>query len=278
MLIHLSGVRPTFSQKEWHCMNYLAALNAYPYFDVSHCLSVDFENPAAEALEKNRRSFDICRHFKGISMSEKILSLMDFVHNELHFVGDHASPSAMNTEEIMKVRKTGALFCSCFATVLTEMLLSLGVKAVRISCIPFLFDGDCHVGVMAFLSDINKWGYFDPTFNTYFYGQKDIVLDVFEVRKLYKNRQPVAFRHITIDKQWTLIMNGEEYASYDDWYREYMLKNLFRFIVPQKSEYGYCDRDETCYFVINPQNYKSKNEYDKIAKPDNIRYMGNVFN
>ena len=57
-----------------------------------------------------------------------------------------------------------------------------------------------------------------------------------------------------------------------------MLKNLFRFIVPQKSEYGYCDRDETCYFVINPQNYKSKNEYDKIAKPDNIRYMGNVFN
>ncbi len=258
-------------------MDYSAALNAYPDFDVSHCFLVDFQDSAAEELEKIRTGFDICRYFKGASVSERILSLMDFVHSELYFVGDHAAPGAMNTDEIMKVRKTGALFCICFATVLTEMLLALGIKAVRISCMPFLFDGDCHVGVMAFLPDVNKWGYFDPTFNTYFYGQNGVVLDVFEVRKLYESRRTVNFRHITIDKQWVLTMNGEEYASYDDWYREYMQKNLFRFFVPQKSEYGCCGRDATCYFAINPQNYRFKNEYDKIAKPDNIKYTGNFF-
>lgn len=255
-------------------MDYLSALNAYPDFDVSHSQYIDFQNTSDEQLKQIRQTYCIDRHFKGASIWEKILSLMNFVHNELHFVGNYASPSAMNTEEIMKLKKTGTLFCTCFATVLTEMLLSLGVKAVRISCVPLLFGGDCHVGVMAFMPDIGKWGFFDPTFNTCFFNKDGCPLDVFEVRKLYKSRRPVAFRHITIDKQWTLTMNGEEYASYDDWYRAYMMKNLFRFFVPQKSEYGYFGRDETCYFVINPEGYAAKNEYDKIANPENIKYAG----
>lgn len=258
-------------------MSYLDALRKYPYFTNTDEYSICYQNKENLDLIRIRQDYNLDIHFCGNNYLTKVVSLMNFVHDELFFVGENAKPEVMNTMEIMKIKKTGSVFCSCYSTVFSEMLLSLGVKAVRITCLPFSFDYDCHVGVMVYLQDINKWAYFDPTFNTYFFDQYSIPLDIFEIRNLYLTQKPVVFRHITIDKKWKLFMNGTEYPIYDEWYKAYMEKNIFRFLLPQESKYNYINKNSN-YYILNPIEYTAKNEYDNITDESKIKYVvGNIF-
>ena len=203
--------------------------------------------------------FPIRERFEGHNDFDRIRSLMSYVHGIAPKNGDMASPDIKNTEEIMKAAKRGALWCWDYAVVFTEALLSMGVKAALVSCLPRVFDCDCHVGVMAYMRDRAKWAYFDPTFNTYFYGAAP--MDIFEVRSAYARGETPSFRHITIDTAWKLTLNGIEYADYDSWYADYMLKNTFRFSLPLNSAYGRLTPD--CKSVsIMPKGYDTINEYD----------------
>ncbi|MDF2685191.1 MAG: Transglutaminase Domain-Containing Protein, partial [Clostridia bacterium] len=204
---------------------------------------------------------------------ERVLSLMNYVHNELFFVGNNIIPTEYNTYGIMKVRKTGALFCSYQATVLCEMLLSVGIKAIKISCLPKDFDYDRHVAVMIYINYYNKWVFFDPTFNTYFIDKNNIPLDIFEIRSSYKNYNLPEFKQIEINKQWTLVMNDYEYNTYDEWYSVYMVKNCFRFMCPKISVFNSSLNANVKYVFINPLNYNVKNEYDIITDDANKIYI-----
>ena len=247
---------------------YVKCLNSFPNF-LSENIVVDFQDKNDAQLEYIKNVFCLEKHLSNKSSLDNVCSLMTFVHHELFSLGDNIRPLKMNTFSIMEIKQKGSVFCSCYATVLSEMLLSVGILAVRISCFPMEFDCDCHVGVMVYLEDLNKWAFFDPTFNTYFYDN-DKPIDIFEIRELYKNDKPVTFKHIEINKQWQLFMNGEEYSTYDDWYNAYMQKNCFRFLVPQKSQYGYLSNDPKYYFM-NPVGYHTKNEYDELT--DKIEYI-----
>jgi hypothetical protein len=243
---------------------YTSILNEYPAFNSIGNIDFEFQNVQDEILIKLKNDFSIGDVAIGKSDFEKTLSLMAYVHNELFYPGDNISPKENNTYEIMKVRKTGALFCSFHATVLSEMLLSVGIKAINIFCIPKDFDYDRHVAILAYMEDVKKWVFFDPTFNTYFFDKNKNPLGIFEIREQYRNLKDITFKHIEIDKQWTLVMNGLMCDTYDDWYKIYMAKNCFRFMFPKKSEFNY-SKDSAEYIFINPIDYNINNEYDAIT-------------
>ncbi len=220
---------------------------------------ISYQSKHSPELIHISEQFHVASHYKGDTDFQKTLSLMNYVHGIARKSGNNTSPAIKNTDEIMKAAKLGTLWCSDYATVLSEMLLSMGVKAVTVSCLPRTFDYDRHVGVMAYLNDVGKWGFFDPTFNTYFYGEAP--LDIFEIRSAYARGDAPAFRHISIKKEWKLVLHGVEYEDYDSWYSDYMLKNTFRFAFPTNSAYGCRSSNVKSVFVL-PKGYDAKNEYD----------------
>ncbi|MHB1483358.1 MAG: GNAT family N-acetyltransferase [Saccharofermentanales bacterium] len=257
---------------------YLMQLKKYSDFstDIGN-VEIAFQSYTNPELKNIRDKYKLSEYYQGETDLQKMLLLMNYIHNELFFIGSNVKPKAMNTNDIMDVKKTGSVFCSCYSTVFSEMLLSMGVKAIKISCLPKTFDCDCHVAVMAFVIDIGKWVFLDPTFDTYFHEEEGVPLDIFEIRKIYKNDIILpTFRHITIDKQWKLFMNGIEYETYDQWYLAYMSKNIFRFMIPQESSYNYTGNEKSKYIFINPIGYTEKNEYDDITASKNITYTDSM--
>ena len=232
----------------------------FPFGETQDCdLTISYQSPHAPELIRLSELFPVVKHFCGDTDLDRILSLMSYVHRIARKNGHNASPAIKNTVEIMKAAESGTLWCWDYATVLTEMLLCMGIKAVSVSFLPNAFDYDCHAGVMAYLADRKKWAYFDPTFNTYF--SDDAPMDIFEIRSVYARGEAPSFRHIDIRKDWVLVLNGIQYENYDSWYSDYMLKNTFRFRLPLNSAYG-CSTSNCQYVFISPKGYETKNDYD----------------
>ncbi len=232
----------------------------YPYTNIRNdVLRIAYQPSHAPELIRIAEQYHVMDYYNGESDLQKMLSLMDYVHGIARKSGNNTSPVIKNTDEIMKAAKLGQLWCSDYATVLTEMLLSMGVKAITVSCLPCMFDYDRHVGVMAYLCDLKKWVFLDPTFNTYFYGEEP--MDIFEIRSSYSQGKTPVFRHIAIKKEWDLVLHGAEYDDYDSWYSDYMLKDIFRFAFPKNSAYGCRTSNPETVFLL-PNGYNVRNEYD----------------
>ena len=232
----------------------------YPFAETQNCnLHISYQSPHAPDLIRLSELFHVKKHFCGNTDLDRILSLMSYVHGIARKNGHNTSPAVKNTVEIMKVAESGTLWCWDYATVLTEMLLCMGIKAVSVSCLPKVFDSDSHAGVMAYLANRDKWAYFDPTFNTYFCD--DAPMDIFEIRSAYARGEVPSFRHIDIRKDWALMLSGIEYGDYDSWYSDYMLKNMFRFCFPLNSAYG-CSSSNCQKVFISPKGYDIINGYD----------------
>lgn len=220
----------------------------------------DAQSPEMQALEKE---YQVNKIALGDNTLQRVLSLMDWVHHALFFVGNNLTPKENNTRSIMGLGKTGALFCFYQVIVLAELLRSIGIKARVVSCLPETFHGDSHMAVLAFDQDTSKWFFADPTFNTYFYSAENKALDVFEIREIYRRGDIPPFRHIRIDKQWTLICNGVVCETYDEWYALYMAKNCFRFMSPADNYYGCLSAKNVSYIAINPDGCTARNGYDE---------------
>jgi len=161
---------------------------------------------------------------------------------------------------------------------MAELLLALNRKATVVSCLPKTFDCDSHAAVLTYLEDAGKWAFFAPTFNTYFAGRSGEPLDILEIRAAYASEITPQFEPIPIQKEWVLVLNGIVYETYEEWYRVYMAKNTFRFILPAENFYGAYDRanDSKMRYCISPENYSDRNEYD-AAYPNIIYPDGDLF-
>ncbi len=168
------------------------------------------------------------------------------------------------------------LECHHKAIVLTEALLSIGIQARRLTYLPYAFDGDCHVVSIAFLPELRKWVVLDPKFNTFLHDEYGSPLSPLEMRDRFRENRTPGFQHIDIDKSWMLTMNWVEYATYDEWYTAYMVKNCFRFGSPLASEYGRAGREEA-YVFLEPVGYAERNGYDAVHaaayRTDNAEYF-----
>jgi hypothetical protein len=169
---------------------------------------------------------------------------------------------------ILENKQKGQMFCFYYAILMNEILLSLGIKSRIIECFPKIFDHDCHMAVIVFIPELNEWAFFDPTFNTYFIDDEGKPLAIDKIRNIYKNmmetKKVPRFIPIGIEKKWELVLAGNRYETYDEWYAIYMLKNIFRFLSPLKSTFGYNIKRDEINLMLNPVGYHIINEYDSF--------------
>ncbi len=248
---------------------YLAPLMRHPCFAAQGSRLPRFQY--ANALDADLHAFGLRYDLRRIAGTgdtfERVASMMDWVHHVLTRYGEQQTISPLTPEQIIETcTATGcALYCVHKAIVLTEALLALGIPARRLTCLPYTFDGDCHVVTLVWLPESHCWALFDPTFNTWFTGTNGAPLSPVDIRRHYRSGEPPAFRSITLPNTAGLFLNGVECATYDEWYTAYMAKNCFRFHCPLFSMYGQAFREEDCVF-LDPVGFADRNPYDSVAR------------
>lgn len=191
----------------------------------------------------------------------QIVNLMRWVHATLWHDGNSTNPTPRNALHIIQVCKdeNRGVNCRMLATVLNEAYLSMGFKSRHVTCLPFdKQDGDCHVITIVWSNQLGKWLYMDPTFEGTFRNKAGDYLSIAEVRDAMVRGDSLV---MSDNMNW----NGQPYSK-SEYYR-YMAKNLFRFLCPQRSEFGYESKDTVAWIHLDPVGYDSR----EPVKPDTVK-------
>ncbi|HVM61979.1 MAG TPA: S41 family peptidase [Verrucomicrobiae bacterium] len=165
--------------------------------------------------------------------ASRVLNLLHWVHTQVRHDGNSTNPEPRNALHLLEVcQKEGrGVNCRMMATILNEACLALGYKARHITCLPLdKGDTDCHVITAVWLEGLQKWVYFDPTFEAYFTDPQGILLSFPEVRTRMIKGEPLV---LSKGANW----NGQEKDP--DEYLDYMAKNFVKLRCPQQSSFGY---------------------------------------
>lgn len=144
--------------------------------------------------------------------------------------------------------------CLCHATVLTEVLLALGFRARKISCLPIdIVPFDNHVVVTVFVPSLSKWVMLDPSMSCYIVDDKESVLSIREIREHLITKKPIEIRHysrfkdVSIPSESALKFDEEEY-------KVYLYKNFFRFLSRRNQNSNPTSANDIFYMLI-PDGY-----------------------
>ena len=182
----------------------------------------------------------------------RMINLMKWVHGQIRHDGSSPNPDPRDALHILEVCADSGrgVNCRMLATVLNEVYLATGFKSRHLTCMPEdKNDNDCHVINMVWSDSLNKWIYMDPSFQGYFTDPAGVMLSPLEVREAFINGDSLVVNS-------DLDFNGRPYPQAD--YKRYMVKNLFRFVAPLVSEFGYESKPQTDTWVyLNPLGYDS---------------------
>jgi hypothetical protein len=169
--------------------------------------------------------------------------------NKRHPHDNVQQPEICNAIEVLQLSVDNAFSANCYvlATVLNELFLSLGYCSRRVHCRSYdAYDLDSHVVTVVYSDALEKWVYFDPSWNCYVTDDKGIILGLEEFRERLSANLPVWVNGDPIDSEWSVFYKG------------YMAKNMFWFICPTESEYNYehtREEKEKYYCVLLPKYF-----------------------
>jgi hypothetical protein len=170
--------------------------------------------------------------------ASKAINLLHWVHNTVHHDGQHESGvQFINANEIISVATTKKVGVSCgeLATTLNECYLAMGFKSRKVYCFPkdsLGNDFDSHVINVVYLPSKSKWVWVDPTNDAYVMDENKNMLSIQEVRERLITGKPLL---VNADANW----NHQSTITKTFYLDGYMVKNLYRFYSPLKSEYDY---------------------------------------
>jgi len=254
------------------CDIYTGLLKAFPLPAEKHDyinFSFVHEHPKFDMLKSNYPIVDIAGNGDDFS---KATNLLHWVSDNIYHKGDYSGSISANALDYLDYSfgkdSSYGINCVGLSTVLSECLLSIGIKARKVFIMPCSpYDGDNHVVAQAYIKEMGKWVMFDPTLNAYISNEKGEYLSLLELRNHLADQTPVFFNKEAKynDNEWT-----EESAKANI---EYLAKNLFYF---QMSEISTCSEssDPTgslqnrlislCPHGFNPKQIRISNvEYRK---------------
>ena len=206
--------------------------------------------PATESeLQELRRKYHLDEVAGQGDDVSRIINLMRWVHKTIRHDGSSRNPQPANALHIFEVceKEKRGVNCRMLATVLNEVYLAMGFKSRHITCLPkWKDDPDCHVINVVYAPSLGKWIYMDPSFEAYFKNEEGELLSIAEVRQYIIQK-----KKIVLDKEAN--HNGEE-ATPQEWYLDYMSKNLFHFSCPAASEFGYESKPGNLHVYLEPAN------------------------
>ena len=185
---------------------------------------------------------------------EKAKNLLEWVHKLIRHDGNRPLPVQRNSISLINDTKNSGhgLNCRGLAIILSEALLSVGVKAKYVELLPKAPSSDSHVITLAYLSELDQWFFLDPSCGAYFTNKLKHYLGISEIRKSL------------IDDDIIRINNAINYNGglVDSVYLHYLSKNLYRFASPEHSGFGIDTASERKMIVLNPkENDDGRNHY-----------------
>lgn len=242
---------------------YTGLLKAFPLRnkgDMQPEFSFDHSHPCFEKLKNLYPISDIAG--KGEDFSRAV-HLLEWVSKHNYHKGDFNANIPYNSIELLNYSyckdAEHGINCVALATVLSECLLSVGLKARRVSIMPCSpYDGDHHVVTEVFISELKKWVMLDPSNNAYLTNKQGEPLSLLELRDCFANQKTVLFSKEAKynDDEWT--EESEKSGM------EYFAKNLFYFQTFEKSTFGSTDAtgmtaNTNRLITLCPEHYDAKN-------------------
>jgi len=213
-------------------------------YDLSHHhdgleFKYDFNHKTLAQLRESYNLNKVAGHSDELT---QLFNVMNWLHEQVKH-DNVPLPEQCNALHILELAQDKPVTMNCYAlaTVLLELLLSLGFYARRIRCRAYdAYDLDSHVVTAVFVHSLDKWIFLDPSWNTYVTDDHGTILGLEE------------FRH-HLAKELPVRVNGNpEHTEWASFYLSYMSKNLFWFTSPQISTFDY-DASQynitTCYLL-----------------------------
>ena len=157
----------------------------------------------------------------------KAVNLLKWVSGHIYHKSDYVGSTPCNALDLLDYAydkgSANGINCVCLATILTESLLAIGLKARTIFIFPCSpYDGDNHCVTHVYAKEINKWVMIDPTYNAYITNNQGQPLSLVEIRNHLANQEPVFFSAEAKynDDEWTneSAKAGIEYYAKDSFY------------------------------------------------------------
>lgn len=180
---------------------------------------------------------------------DKALNLLAWVNSHIRHTGNYDNSDKQDALTLLELAfdKDYAINCLAMSIVLCECLLAVGAKARVMYMMPeSTEDGDNHVVVEAFVSDLDKWIMLDPTYGSYCLDVQGNILNLHELQSMIAGSEEIHFTK-------TINYNGEVVDDLED-VKNYYAKNLF--FLRCKSVQGYGEHREYGNILeIAPQGF-----------------------
>lgn len=119
---------------------------------------------------------------------EKVLQVLHWLTEHTFYNGAQMHKLTDNTVEILQYAFgksfTNALNCRCKAIAFADCLVAVGIKAYPVCMMSAAFK-NCHFTCRAYITDLEKWCVFDPSFGCWFADKNGNPIDIFEMRDFF---------------------------------------------------------------------------------------------
>jgi hypothetical protein len=254
--------------------NYIETLKKYSQYSEKEFASIpDFTYQSETSIDlinlRQKYNLDSIAG-KGDELSQ-IINLMKWTHTSVPhsptISGDFPKcMSALCLIDYCKTNNTG-LPCYLISLVQNDVYLSMGFKSKYVFCLPDEKEiSDNHVINIVYSKTLKKWIWMDPTFEVYMMDSNNNLLDVNQVRQ-----RMIDNKNLTVSEGFN--ENGKPEGG-SAWYIKYMSKNLFRFIIPIRSQSDYESSNMPSYIELLPLGYNAENVPigEKINKGTGYKY------
>ncbi|MBK9925774.1 MAG: transglutaminase domain-containing protein [Anaerolineales bacterium] len=247
--------------------DYLSVLKSSPAYDYTEKADVTFSYQSKDdpGLVNLRELYHLGTIAGTGTDLEKSQNMLKWVQETIRHDGSYPLPSKRDAISLIEYTQSSGhgLNCRGLAIVLSESLLSVGVKARFVELLPRDFSSESHVVTLAYLSELDQWMYLDPTYQAYFVDETNHYLDIAEIRS-------GLITGSLLQANSSINYNG---GPVDVDYLHYLAKNFYRFASPQVSAFGIDSSPDRKMVTLNPMGNDSgrRNPFAKnqvIHNPD----------
>lgn len=234
-------------------------LKQYAEYDRSKEYGCDNEFVLWGGIPQILKKYDYSKYIDGLDNTndEIVFRLLDFVCDHFGHSGSGGLGSGRKITDLIAFceKNENKSNCRGLAILLASLLRLNGIKAQHITCLPYEdpFE-DCHVVVDCLLPS-GKRVMLDPTWRLYLRDKNGEYVSLLHLRELLLADEPI-FENPTAE------YNGSGFAK--EYYRNYMIKNTFRFARCTLNMDGVDGRTENSrYIELIPVDYPIENFSEK---------------
>lgn len=255
----------------------LTLLEQFPHFSGKGAnIPFTYELFVRENCRRTIERYDLDSRMKGLTDSERILALLEWVSGHFCQDGSAAPPWPFTPDSMVEYCEThqNSTNCQGLAAILAGLLRAYGIPAKSIYCMPAEHPfADCHVVVHAYSAALKQWILLDPSYCCVVFDENGNYLDLPGLRQAY-----IQGRHQLLHT-WDKFHHPNPAEDFPFWLG-YMAKNTFRFSCTL-SHSGCLALDWKKQVELIPDGYQHHSGDETVtsdsrafwAFPDGIRQM-----